>query len=186
MTRAIVWERTDFTCVEHLVFSDSADAKTAAGYLVGAEEDQPFAVKYQIEITADWKVSAFKVLALDASERRIEMKSNERGEWFDENGRRAPEFDGCFEIDITLTPLTNTLPIKRLNLKTGEQKKISVLYVELPEFKIKRVEQFYTKLGERLYVYEGYPKDFRAELPIDEDGFVIDYPEIFRRIYPRN
>lgn len=186
MTRTIVWERTDFTCVEHLVFVDSGDVKTAAGHLVGAEENQPFAVEYRIEINSAWKVSAFEITALDQTDRRIKMTADERGRWFDENGKRAPEFDGCFEIDITLTPLTNTLPIKRLNLPIGERQKISVLYIELPEFKIKRVEQFYTKLGERLYVYEGYPKNFRAELPLDENGFVIDYPEIFRRVYPRN
>jgi hypothetical protein len=25
--------------------------------------------------------------------------------------------------------------------------------------------------------------DFRAELPVDEDGIVLDYPDLFRRVY---
>jgi uncharacterized protein len=186
MKRTIIWERVDFTGVEHLLFNDSGNVKTAAGHIIGVSENQPFAVNYRIEINADWKVSAFKIISLDVSARQIEMNSDGRGKWFDENSEHREEFDGCFEIDITLTPFTNTLPVKRLNLAAGERKEISVLYIELPEFNIKRVEQFYTKLDERLYVYEGYPKDFRARLPLDENDFVIDYPELFRRIYPKN
>ncbi len=32
------------------------------------------------------------------------------------------------------------------------------------------------------YLYEGPFRAFRAELPVDADGLVLDYPEIFRRI----
>ncbi len=32
------------------------------------------------------------------------------------------------------------------------------------------------------YLYEGPFRAFRAELPGDADGLVLDYPEIFRRI----
>lgn len=29
---------------------------------------------------------------------------------------------------------------------------------------------------------KGDGSDFRAELPVDEDGIVLDYPELFRRV----
>ncbi len=35
-----------------------------------------------------------------------------------------------------------------------------------------------------LYRYEGRFRGFSAELPVDSDGLVIDYPETFRRIWP--
>lgn len=185
MKQTIVWNRLDFTSVEHLTFSDSGEGKSVISYITGATENQPFAVQYQIEIADNWTVSSFKIHSLD-NEKSIRMTSDNQGKWFDASGVHLAEFDGCFDIDITLTPFTNTLLIKRLSFETGEQKQFTVLYIELPEFNIKRVEQFYTKIGERLYVYEGYPKDFRAELPLDEMGFVTNYPEIFQRIYPIN
>ena len=185
MKRIIVWQRLDFPGVEHFVFEDSGENKKASGHAVGVwENEQPFAIGYEVEINNDWRVTAFRVESLDGTNRQIAMNSDGNGVWFDRDGAQQAEFDGCFEIDITLTPFTNTLPVKRLSLTVGEQKRISVLYIELPEFNIKRVEQIYTRLGERVFVYEGYPKDFRAEIRVDEDGFVTDYPELFRRVYP--
>jgi uncharacterized protein len=35
-----------------------------------------------------------------------------------------------------------------------------------------------------LYLFENLDgSDFKAELPVDEDGIVIDYPELFLRVY---
>ena len=185
MKRTIVWERLDFVGVEHFVFEDAGEIKKVSSHVIGVyENEEPFAVSYKVEIDAEWRVSAFLVEALDGTNRRIEMKSDGNGVWFDGDGTRRAEFDGCIEIDITMTPSTNTLPVRRLSLSVGEQKRISVLYIELPEFKVKRVEQFYTRLDERVYVYEGYPEGFRAEIKVDEDGFVADYPELFRRVFP--
>src|SRR5688572_9877033 len=109
MKQTIIWERIDFTGIEHLIFEDSGEVKKAAGHIIGVTENQPFAVKYEIEIDAGWKVSAYRINSLDATGRQIEMTSDRQGAWFDKNGALRTEFDGCFEIDITLTPFTNTL-----------------------------------------------------------------------------
>jgi len=34
-----------------------------------------------------------------------------------------------------------------------------------------------------LYKYESMESDFEAELPIDSDGLVIDYPGLFKSIW---
>jgi hypothetical protein len=35
----------------------------------------------------------------------------------------------------------------------------------------------------RLFLYEAADASFKALLPIDEDGLVLDYPELFERIH---
>ena len=37
----------------------------------------------------------------------------------------------------------------------------------------------------RIVTYEGLFRGFKADLPPDAGGLVIDYPETFRRIAPR-
>jgi hypothetical protein len=40
-----------------------------------------------------------------------------------------------------------------------------------------------TRLAERLYLFENLDgSGFRAELPVDEDGIALDYPDLFRRV----
>ena len=43
--------------------------------------------------------------------------------------------------------------------------------------------QAYTRLDDRLYRFESLNgSGFTADLTVDEDGIVIDYPRLFRRI----
>jgi hypothetical protein len=43
--------------------------------------------------------------------------------------------------------------------------------------------QAYMRLSERLYLFESLDgSGFKAELPVDEDGFVLDYPQLFQRV----
>lgn len=95
---------------------------------------------------------------------------------------------GCVDVDIGITPATNSLPIKRLKLKAQESRNIKAAYVPLPDqidevFLPRPAEQRYTCLvpGQR-YRYEGLFRAFTAELEIDEAGLVLDYPETFRRV----
>ena len=90
-------------------------------------------------------------------------------------------------VHVALTPATNTLPIKRLNLGVGESRDIAAAYVPLPDqidgdFLPQRAQQRYTCLvPNQKYRYEGIFRNFKAELEVDEYGLVIDYPDTFRR-----
>jgi hypothetical protein len=103
-------------------------------------------------------------------------------------GKALPSLDDCFDVDIGITPATNTLPIKRLKLQSQEKRDIAVAYVPLPDqiegdFLPQRAEQRYTCLvPDHRYRYEGLFRAFTAELEIDESGLVLDYPDTFRRV----
>ena len=99
------------------------------------------------------------------------------------SGRALPELDGCIDIDIAATPFTNSLPIGRLGLARGERQPIDVAYISTPDLKVTPVKQAYACLEPgRRYRYEGIFRDFTAEMEIDDDGLVVDYETLFRRL----
>jgi uncharacterized protein len=71
-------------------------------------------------------------------------------------------------VDISLTPLTNTLPVKRLQLKKGQSKEIAVIYFDLLDAQVKPVRQKYTRLSATEYLYENVPNDFEAKIKMDK------------------
>jgi hypothetical protein len=95
------------------------------------------------------------------------------------NGNPNTQLDDIVDIDISLTPFTNTLPVNRLQLKDGERQVIEVIYFDIFGKEIKPVKQVYTRLTSTQYVYENYDGSFKANLVIDEQGLVVDYPELF-------
>lgn len=97
------------------------------------------------------------------------------------NNIKVNEFNGCFDVDISLSPFTNSLPVNRLKLLNNQQKKIKVIYIDILEEQLKPAEQIYKRLFETKYLYQNVPNDFEAEIEVDESGFVINYPSLFKR-----
>lgn len=178
----IVWQATQWPATEFLTLQNNEHNRVANGIINGYLEGQAFSIHYEIEITLDWKVSSFHIQLQGPRPAELRLTSDLNGHWFDKDGNHVDAFDDCIDIDISLTPFTNTLPVRRLDFQKGDKKTLKMLYIKLPEFELQKVEQHYTKLDNRLYLYENADSGFHAELPLDEYGIVKDYPGIFTRI----
>ena len=102
---------------------------------------------------------------------------DDQGHWRDDAGP-LPDLDGCLDVDISSTPCTNTLPIRRLALAIGESRDIDVAYLSVPRLTISRARQRYQRL-DRGYRYRS--GRFAADLTVDDADLVIDYPNLWRR-----
>lgn len=152
------------------------------GTIVGFGEGEPFSVTYDIITDSAWRVAALEMAIEKGGECTwISIQRDPDGKWT-QSGHARREWEHCTEIDISLTPFTNTLPINRLKLAPQERQRIDVLYINVLNDEIKPVEQYYTRLSDNTYLYEGVVKDFKAEILVDEDGVVVEYPGIFSRI----
>jgi hypothetical protein len=176
--KAVRWQPADGDGLEHLEVDMRSDGITAESVLAG----EGFGAAYRIECDPAWNVTRVVVTRMGGA--TLELISDAEGRWTDGNGSPRDDLAGCIDIDISATPFTNTLPIRRLKLAVGERRVIRVVYIALPELTAARVEQAYTCIEQdRRYRYEGITSRYTAELPVGADGFVIDYPGLFRRRY---
>jgi hypothetical protein len=182
--KTIIWQGLDeYHTTEHCMLTAHEEGIAINGTVIGGIEGKRFSVDYFIEADEFWHVIAFSInYVLNDGVYVIEYTSDGRGNWFS-NGEPDERFTGCNEIDISVTPFTNTLPVKRLGLQVGEQRKIKVLYIDILEQEIKPVEQLYTRLGDSTYKFENVADDFKAEILFDADALVVDYPGLFKRVY---
>jgi hypothetical protein len=154
--------------------------------VTGDSNGSPFGLSYQLILNPDWSfLSLF--LAVVAIGAPHSVLRRQRDSWEDmtkEQGeRKLPELVGCIDIDLSFTPFTNTLPIRRLNIAAGEAREIEVAHIEPPAFRPRPVPQRYTCIEPmKRYLFESLDSDFSAELEVDEDGLVLDYPGLFRRL----
>ena len=89
---------------------------------------------------------------------------------------------GAYDVDLTGSPMTNALPIRRLNLlkaEPGVAHRISVAWVIVPSLEVVQADQIYTHLSEGMIRFAN--ETFSADLVVDDDGFVRDYPGLARR-----
>jgi hypothetical protein len=182
-----MWMQWNNLGMEQLHIENSVVGINADGVVVGIREGKPFRVRYQIDTDLQWRVQHLKVELLNRNSRSLQLKSNGAGHWQKEDGTPIPALDGCVDLDLSATPFTNTLAIRRLALQPGEVQELSVVFLAIPEMEFRAVPQRYTCLETNsqggIYKYEGLVRNFSVELLIDRDGLVIEYPNAFRRVW---
>lgn len=185
--RAICWtpiwdrQRAGVGLENLLLRAGSADSVV----LAFDEHGQPFRLAYRLAWDDAWRLrDARLAVTTERGTRSLHLETDGRGRWRDGQARVLPELEGCSDIDIWPTPFTNTFPIRRQPMAIGERREFVMAWVSAPELTVRPMRQGYTRLADRLYLYENLEGSaFRAELPVDEDGVVLDYQAVFRRVF---
>jgi hypothetical protein len=180
--RTILWLAHDAPGAEHVEIDQCPWGYRIVSRMAGSDEGLPVSAGYRLDVDADWCVIGVAATwSMAGVTRRLRLRRSASGAWSDVRGAR-PDLDGCVDLDITWTPLTNTLPIRRLGLGIGERRTIEVAYIEPPNLTVKPVRQQYTRLATDRWRYEGYPLGFVADITVDEDGLVVNYPDLFQAV----
>lgn len=176
------WQDRSGRGTEHLVLSEIGDAIVAEAAVLAEAGGVLFAARYRIACDRAWRVSRVEI-GLIGDDRTIELASDGAGHWSDAAGTPLPGLDGAIDVDLTITPFTNTLPIRRLGLRAGQSAEILVVYVDFPHLTVTREPQRYACLEPgRRYRFETIDGDFVRDLHVDEHGLVLTYPGLFRRL----
>jgi hypothetical protein len=165
--------------VEEFTFRSSSAICEARGKVEATLEGVAINASYLVEADAAWRTRRVRVDLEGAG--LLEIFSGGEGDWSRADGKAIPELDGCLDPDISMTPFTNTLPIRRLDLKVGQSADIEVAYVLVPELTLRAAPQRYTHIEERLWRFESLDSGFAADITVDAEGFIVDYPGLFRR-----
>lgn len=185
----VFWGAEDGPGVEHLQLTLGPDGIAASGTIAGVDSGGPFRARYRIVCDAGWRVRG---LAVDAATPHgapaLGLSADGDGRWTTRSGDPLPALDGAVDVDLSASPSTNTLPIRRLSLAPGEAARVRVVYVRVPALTLAALDQRYTclartPLGGR-WRYESLDAPFTAELDVDAEGLVRDYPGLFRRLWP--
>ena len=179
---AVLWRRTDITGLEYFTLTGEPDAPMLAGTVIAMPDESPLRVEYAIRCTGAWRTAQTMVEMLHGGVRRsLQLTSTEALEWH-RDGTHVAALDGCDDVDLSITPSTNTLPIRRLALAIGESRAVTAAWIRFPSLEIAPLDQRYTRVGERRYRYESGGGAFVAELEVDDRGIVVDYPPAWTRV----
>jgi hypothetical protein len=97
------------------------------------------------------------------------------------DGAAAPHLDGCLDIDLESSAVTNALPVHRLALRPGERGASPAAWVRAADLAVERLAQDYLSVGNRNFDYAAPSEDFTARLVYDDAGLVLEYPGIAAR-----
>lgn len=173
--RDVVWSvsHARITGAERCLLERTASGWRFSGTVVASYDGRPLDVGYDVELDDDW-VTRRVVVQADrvAGTRGLELEHASDGHWT-VDGSARPELDGCTDVDLGVSPSTNTLPIRRLGLAVGDVADVRVAWVRFPALEVDAGSQRYERLASDVWRYSS--GGFSADLVVDEDGLAVRY-----------
>ena len=164
----------------------------------GSAVASDYALSWHLDASDGWVTRELSV-AVEAFEwsRSLVLRRSADGVWSSQTNSVGysglPEaglvdpgtLSGALDCDLGLCPATNTMPIRRLGLLAGDVSPTPLVmaWVEVPSLRVLRSDQVYASSPRPGRVqYRSFSRDFEAELLVDQDGVVIEYPTLARRV----
>ena len=148
------------------------------GCTSAVEDGQAYAVRYEITLDEQWRTREVRVTndTVDGT-RYVALSSDGAGHWT-VDGAPAPHLDGLVDVDLEASACTNTLPVHRLDLPSGEVVPAPAVYVRALDLSVTRLEQTYRRRDDHTFDYTSENGSFQALLHYDAAGLIVDYPGI--------
>jgi uncharacterized protein len=152
------------------------------GCTTAVEDGQTWVVNYAIRLDETWTTRSARITGRSASGlRQVQLEADGLGRW-QVDGEVASHLDGCLDVDLESSAMTNALPVHRMGLHVGARASAPAAYVRALDLSVERLGQDYTRTADKgrsqRYDYAAPVFDFAGRLGYDESGLVLDYPGI--------
>ncbi len=184
------WQGSTPPSLESVRLLVSDNRMRASGRFIAAASEDTEAFSVSFEAAVDKGEEAGRLLLRTTTaedERQISLSRTEDGVWLIDHGHSSSrdEFDGSVNVDVAGAVTFNSLPIRRLGLhRVAGEFEMPVVCVSVPDLTVSLVRQTYrtVSVGDDGAVITFQQGDFTADLTVDADGIVVDYPGIARRL----
>ncbi len=179
--RTILWTSDSLHSAEYFTLTPHDDGFRLDGTINLLLEDQPTQVLYHINCDVNWITRRVEVQQRRPDgEKQLILTVDDKLNWY-QDGIPVPWAQGLTDIDLSITPSTNMLPIRKHNLKIGESRVVNCVWVQPPTLALATLPQRYTRIDLRHYDYAAPSLNYAAVLPVDEDGLIIQYGDLWTR-----
>jgi hypothetical protein len=180
-----LWRWLDGTGLEWFALHREAGGWRLKGTILALHDGAPAEARYEVSCDPGWRTKRAVVDVQSAGAHRSLRLAVENGRWF-RDAREQPDVQGCVDVDLSWSPSTNTLPIRRLGLAVGQTSdRVTAAWVRFPELTLEPLPQEYRRLGESRYRYTSRAGAFTAEIDVDGHGLVVEYAGLWERVATR-
>jgi uncharacterized protein len=182
LERVVVWKSHAINGADYCALRRTAEGWLLKGSVIGVLEGQrPMLASYEVCCDDKWLTRRVHLeRTIDNDTKRLSLSVESGGLWRS-SGQEVPEVRGLLDVDLAVTPATNTLPIRRLDLGIGRSESVSAVWIKFPELEMQLLCQRYTRIARNIYQYES-DTGFQSEITVDDLGLVVNYDGGWERI----
>jgi uncharacterized protein len=177
------WQHQDARVgFEVVYFQSVGEGHRIEGWTTAIEDANAWVVEYVIDLDGTGVTRSARIRSRSAAGFSLTLlEADGAGRWL-VDGVPAPHLDGCLDVDLESSAMTNALPVRRLGLAPGARAAAPAAYVRAIGLAVERLEQTYLRAPDEAacqrYDYAAPAFGFTGRLIYDQSGLVLDYPGI--------
>ena len=176
--RYVLWKGIMFPSLEICSLKRNDDGWLMEGSLTAKFRETGQTIVYQIFSDCNFNsLSAYIEVVSPWNKKRVDLQLR-GGNWF-VNGKIREDLAECRDVDLELSPATNTLPIRRSAVRIGEKVELVAAWIRVPDLTVEPLRQSYERISETMYLYKS--NNFQAKLEVDEIGLVTSYEGVWQK-----
>jgi hypothetical protein len=176
----ILWQNLETGALDRCRLETGPEGLRLSGVVLTPAHGTPLDVRYRVEAGPDGLTRRVE-LELDGGATHRVLLADGGGRWRWDGGPELAEVAGALDVDLTVTPATNALPIRRVGaLDVGQGADLRMAWVQFPGLEVLGSAQRYQRLAADRWRFS--TGEFTAELLVDPDGLVLDYGGLFRSL----
>jgi uncharacterized protein len=175
---SVLWRRLDFPGHDACQLQRAASGYELKGMAVFLHGHRPCSLQYRIRCNTHWLTDTAHVVGV-VGRKTVEIRIERIGDNWIFNRKLQRGLVDCKDIDLSFTPATNTLPVRRLRLSVGETCATSAAWLRFPSLTLARLDQTYTYRGHGTYAYCSLAGKFKGRLRFRPSGLITSYPTLW-------
>jgi hypothetical protein len=188
----LTWQRVVSPSLESVRLLFSEGRLRASGRIIAAANQatgvEAFSASFSASVERAEDAARLLLRTTTADEeRQVSLSRTEDGVWLVDHGHGAHRnaFEGAVDLDVSGAVTFNALPVRRLGLhREAGECELPVVCVALPDLSVSLVRQTYRTVSVEpsgAVIHYSDP-DIEADIAVDVNGIVVDFPGRARRI----
>lgn len=179
----ILWRRLDVPGHDAAWLRSAGGGSEIFGMAAFLEEGDPTALRYRVACDGEWRSHVATVEGWRGGQ-PVELRiRHDAHDGWTLNGTPCPTVAGCIDVDLSFTPATNLVALRRLHLEVGDTAEVRSAWLAWPRVSLAPLVQRYTRLAPDVYAYEADVPEFGrfdGTLRVEPGGWVLDYAGLWR------
>lgn len=179
----VLWRRLDLPGHDAAMLRRVGRGWEIRGMAVFHDVREPTALRYRVGCDPEWRTAEATVAGwCGARFVALRLRRDRAGRWT-LNGVPCAPVTGCIDLDLSFTPATNLLPLRRLDLAVGQAAEVRSAWLEWPAGVLTPLPQRYARRSATEYEYQADlpgAAGFAGVLRVEPGGWILDYAGLWR------
>jgi uncharacterized protein len=176
---SILWRRVDAPGHDACKLEDRRSGWRLQGAAIFRHSIGPASVSYTVDCDSRWRTLSGRVYGT-IGEREIDYHIARRDDAWLLNGESVPGVGHLVDLDLSFTPATNLLQVKRVPLPVGEPISLPAAWFNLDTGALTELEQIYERRSEHALFYRAPGVGYDGLIELAPNGFITRYPGLWQ------